>query len=112
MRAQVPKKFRHIFGEKRVDNMDWKDEIKKNKSPYYKKLDLPMANKYLEKAKDTIDEMLKILNQDGGDYLLLDDLGAIVMGVGSKFAHNREGLKELYPESKGYEESRGEPNKG
>jgi len=99
--------------------MNWKDEIKKNakshpklRSQNYKKLDLPMAKKNLKKAKDTIDEMLKILNQDGGDYLLLDDLGAIVMGVGRKFAYNREGLKELYPESKGYEESRGEPNKG
>jgi len=26
----VPKKFHHIFGEKRVDNMDWKNIIRKS----------------------------------------------------------------------------------
>lgn len=25
----MPKKFHHIFGEKRVDNMNWKDELRK-----------------------------------------------------------------------------------
>jgi hypothetical protein len=89
--------------------MTWKDEIKKNKSPYYKKLDLPMVRKRLEKAKRELDEMIKIANSDGGDYLLLDDLAQNVSGIMSLFAYNREGLEELYPETKYYEESRGMP---
>jgi len=92
--------------------MNWKDEIKKNKSPYYKKLDLPMVKEKLEKAKRKLDEMIKIANSDGGDYLLLDDLAQDVNGIINLFRFNRKGLEELYPESKDYEESRGEPNKG
>ena len=91
--------------------MTWKDEIKKNKSSYYKKLDLPMVKKSLEKAKGKLDEMIKIVN-DEGDYLLLDDLAQDVNGIINLFRFNREGLEELYLESKGYEESRGEPNRG
>ena len=88
--------------------MTWKDEIKKNKSPYYKKLDLPMVKKKLEKAKRELDEMLKIVN-DEGDYLLLDDLARGVSAKMSLLAYNREGLEELYPETKYYEEPRGMP---
>jgi len=90
--------------------MDWKNEIKKNKSSY-KKLDIPMVKEKLEKAKRKLDEMIKIVN-DEGDYLLLDDLAQDVNGIINLFRFNREGLEELYPESKGYEESRGEPNRG